>query len=521
LPRRFGGYELLEEIARGGMGVVYKARQDKPARIVALKMILAGQLASQSDIDRFFAEAQAAAALDHPNIVPIFEVSEHEGQHYFTMGFVAGESLAERLARNPIPARDAATVIRDVALAAQYAHDNGVIHRDLKPANIMLDESGRVRVTDFGLAKRQTVSSDLTCTGQLLGTPSFMSPEQVVGDSEKVGPPADVYALGSTLYALLSGRPPFQAASTIDTLKQVVEREPVSPREFDAAIPRDLETIVLKCLEKAPARRYSSARELADDLDRFLSDRPIVARRASSAERVVRWCRRNSLVTALIGTAAASLVTALTILAISNAAIRREAANKDAALTTAWAAVGQMLTRVANDKLGHAPLAHPLRVALLQDALGFYEVLLASAEDPAIRQDMQEVLDKMGLLQRELGQYEEACQSFERSLTLLASLVPTDANPPALREKMAATEKALAFTWDIRPDRSSGQQAEKHFRRAIQLYQDLERDWPGRRQPVGLCLRHLAEVEYQRGPMPFSYAHPIGLRRQSRFLSKG
>jgi serine/threonine protein kinase len=295
--QRFGNFELIEEIARGGMGVVYKARQKKPDRIVALKMILAGQLASQSDVDRFTAEAQAAAALDHPRIVPIFEFGEQDGQHYFTMGYVAGESLAQRLSHGTLPAREAATVIRDVALAVDYAHQQCVIHRDLKPANILVDPEGRVRVTDFGLAKRQTDESGLTCTGQLLGTPSFMSPEQVSGDRATIGPASDVYSLGATLYALVTGRPPFHAASTIDTLKQVVEREPVPPREFDVSIPRDLETITLKCLEKSPAARYVSARALAEDIEFFLADRPIVARRPRSAcsDGVdgIPWWRRS------------------------------------------------------------------------------------------------------------------------------------------------------------------------------------------------------------------------------------
>ena len=241
------------------MGVVYKARQSNPSRIVALKMILARQFASQADVDRFYAEAHAAAALDHPHIVPIFEVGESDGQHYFTMAFVEGPSLGQRLASGPLPAKEAASIVRDVASAVEYAHQHGVIHRDLKPANILLDADGRVRVTDFGLAKRQTEDSGLTRTGELLGTPSFMSPEQVSGEPGRIGPTSDVYALGVTLYALVTGRPPFQAASTVDTLKQVVDQEPVPPRQLDATIPRDLETIVLKCLEKSVERRYASA----------------------------------------------------------------------------------------------------------------------------------------------------------------------------------------------------------------------------------------------------------------------
>ena len=301
--RYFGDYELLEEIARGGMGVVYKARQVTLDRIVAVKMILSGHLASQADVNRFYAEAQAAATLDHPNIVPIFEVGRHQDQHYFSMGYVEGESLAQRLASGPLPPREAATVIRVAALAVHYAHERGVIHRDLKPANILIDREGHPRLTDFGLAKRPGGDRSLTATGEIVGTPSYMPPEQVTGSTQLIGPKTDVYSLGATLYALLTGRPPFQSASAVDTFQQVLAKEPMGVREFDATVPRDLETITLKCLEKAPSRRYESAQVLADELDRFLSGRPILARPVGRIERAWRWCKRNPVVAAQIGRA--------------------------------------------------------------------------------------------------------------------------------------------------------------------------------------------------------------------------
>ena len=222
--RYFGDYEIIREIARGGMGVVFEARQVSLNRTVALKMILAGQLANETDVKRFYTEAEAAANLDHPGIVPIFEVGQHEGQHYFSMGFVEGQSLAQRLADGPLPSREAAELIRRVSEAIEYAHQRGVIHRDLKPANILLDQSGNPRVTDFGLAKKVQGDSGLTGSGQIMGTPSYMPPEQAGGKRGEVGPAADVYALGATLYALLTGRPPFQAATAMDTVIQVVER---------------------------------------------------------------------------------------------------------------------------------------------------------------------------------------------------------------------------------------------------------------------------------------------------------
>ncbi len=305
---RFGGYELLEEIARGGMGIVYKARQIKANRTVALKMILAGQFASEEDVKRFETEASAAATLDHPNIVPIFEVGEHEGRHFYSMGFIDGQSLSDVLREGPLAPKEAARLIRQVSQAVEYAHTQGIIHRDLKPQNILLSRDRSPRVTDFGLAKQLAGASELTATGQILGTPSFMSPEQARGDTPAIGPLSDVYSLGAVLYCLLTGRPPFQSANVIETLRQVVSQEPVSPRLLNGAVGHDLETITLKCLQKDPAKRYQSAAELAGDLDRFLVGKPIHARPIGSTERLSRWCRRNPLVASLSAAVATLLL---------------------------------------------------------------------------------------------------------------------------------------------------------------------------------------------------------------------
>jgi WD40 repeat protein/tRNA A-37 threonylcarbamoyl transferase component Bud32 len=300
----FGDYHLLEEIGRGGMGVVYKARQESLNRTVALKMILTGQLANEGDIKRFRAEAEAAAKLDHPGIVPVFEVGQYEGHQYFSMAFVEGESLAHKLAQGLPSPREAAELTRKVAEAVAYAHVEGVVHRDLKPANILIDKNGQPRLTDFGLAKRVEGDSNLTQTGQILGTPSYMPPEQASGKGDAVGPLSDVYSLGAILYCLLTGRPPFQAATALDTLLQVLEKEPVSPRQLNSTVPRDLETICLKCLEKEPRKRYSSARELGADLDRYLIGQPILARPASRSERAVKWMRRKPAAASLVGVSA-------------------------------------------------------------------------------------------------------------------------------------------------------------------------------------------------------------------------
>jgi serine/threonine protein kinase/tetratricopeptide (TPR) repeat protein len=301
-------YELLEEIARGGMGVVFKARQKSLNRVVALKMILAGQLAGEDQVRRFRAEAEAAARLDHPGIVPVYEVGEAGGRHFFSMGFVAGQSLAKRVAAGPLPPREAADLVKRIAEAVAYAHGRGVIHRDLKPGNVLLDAGGQPRVTDFGLAKQLGGDDGLTVSGQIMGTPSYMPPEQALGQLEAVGPRSDVYSLGAILYCLLAGRPPFQAASTLETINQVVQQEPVSPRQLNPQVPRDLETICLKCLEKDPARRYASAQNLADEAGRFLRGEPILARPVSRPARLWRWCRRNPAVATLTATAAAALV---------------------------------------------------------------------------------------------------------------------------------------------------------------------------------------------------------------------
>ncbi len=309
--RRLGDYELLEEIARGGMGVVYKARQISLNRIVAVKMILAGNLATKADHDRFHCEAQAAALLDHANILPVFEVGEHEGQHYFSMGYVDGQSLAARLAEGPLPPREAAELAATVAEAVDYAHRQGVVHRDIKPSNILIDGKGRPRVTDFGLAKRLDGGSELTTTGQVLGTPSYMAPEQAAGQIKAVGPAADVYSLGALLYAALTGRPPFQAATPLETLQQVLGREPVALRQLNAGVPGDLETIVQKCLEKPIPRRYATAQALAEDLRRYLAGRPILARPVGRWEHAWRWCRRQPVVAGLIAAVAFTFVTGI------------------------------------------------------------------------------------------------------------------------------------------------------------------------------------------------------------------
>ncbi len=297
--RSFGDYELLEEIARGGMGIVYRARQKALNREVAIKLLLHGALASGPDVERFRAEAAAAASLKHPGIVSIHEVAECEGQHYFSMDLIAGRDLAMITRDGLLPARQAAEIVARVADAVQHAHDHGVLHRDLKPSNILMDVEGRPHVTDFGLARRLEDAGPHTQTGSLLGTPGYMSPEQAVGKTSKVDVRSDVYGLGTVLYHLLTGRAPFNGESATDILRQVIENEPVAPSLLNHAIPRDLETICFKCLSKEPGRRYADARSVAEDLERFLRHEPILARPIGNLGRLARWARRKPVVAAL------------------------------------------------------------------------------------------------------------------------------------------------------------------------------------------------------------------------------
>jgi serine/threonine-protein kinase len=306
--RYLGDYELLEKVARGGMGVVYKARQISLNRIVAVKMILAGHLATPEDHHRFHVEAQAAALLDHPNIVPVFEVGEYVGQHYFSMGYIDGTSLSVRLTDGPLPPKEAAKLVATVAGAVEYAHRQGVIHRDIKPSNVLLDRRGQPHVTDFGLAKRVDCRRNLTASGHVLGTPNYMSPEQAAGQTRAIGPAADIYALGALLYSALTGRPPFRAATAKETMQQVIDRDPVSPRQLNQAVPRDLEAITLKCMEKSVPRRYASAQALADDLRRYLDGRPILSRLASASRAPIAPRRRHPAVAALTATVVASML---------------------------------------------------------------------------------------------------------------------------------------------------------------------------------------------------------------------
>jgi serine/threonine protein kinase len=308
LVKYFGQYELLSEIARGGMGIVYRARQRNLNRIVALKMILSGAIAAPEDVKRFYTEAEAAASLEHSNIVPIYEIGEHEGQHFFSMALVDGKSLAEPLKSGPLGAKEAAAIMAKVADAIDYAHSKGIIHRDIKPANILIDAKGEPKITDFGLARIDEGDSILTRTGLILGTPSFMPPEQASGKVRDIGAHSDVYSIGATLYCLLTGQAAFQGSSPLETLNMVLNEPAKEPRSIVPSIPKDLQTICMKCLEKKPQDRYPSAGAVSKDLHCFLNGEPITARPPSPMIKLRYWIKKHPKLISRTFAALASLL---------------------------------------------------------------------------------------------------------------------------------------------------------------------------------------------------------------------
>ena len=392
LPSRFGDYELLELLGRGGMGRVYRARHLRLERVVALKMLVGGGLASEAELHRFRAETEAAARLDHPNIVPIYEVGEHDGCPYFTMKYVEGGNLADNLEKFRGNGRRVAEVLSVLARAVHHGHQRGILHRDLKPANVILDAGGRPHVADFGVARHLEKEAEHTRSGIVVGTPGYMSPEQAAGRSRNLTTATDVYGLGAILYELLTGQPPFTADTPTQVLRRVLETEPTPPHQLAPGIDRDLETLCLKCLEKDPARRYGSAEELAEELERYLRGEPILARPMGRAARVWRWCRRHPVPAGLVGSLAwLLLVTAGAALTVAQAQVddrRREelSTNIYAARTVA----GTVLFKLEeySDAIERAANSPRLREPLLRHDLpalqGFCREMYEAHEDPRL-----------------------------------------------------------------------------------------------------------------------------------------
>ncbi len=353
-PPLIAGYELLHEIGRGGMGVVYRARDGRLNRVVALKMILTGQPATAREVRRFRTEAENAGRLDHPNIVPIYEVGEHAGRHYFTMKLIDGGSLAQRLARgSAVPLREWVRLLAAVARAVHFAHQHGLLHRDLKPANVLVDGRGEPQIIDFGLARPVGGASELTHSGAILGTPSYMAPEQAGGENREVTTATDVYGLGSVLYEILAGRPPFQGATALDVLLRVRYNDPIPPGKLRARVDRDLETVCLTCLAKEPQRRYGgSAAALADDLERWLAGEPIRGRRTTALARAWRGVRRHPAIASLLAVVALLLALVLSVTLTKNAELRQANTDLGHALTKA-----ERLELQAQDETWQAYLA--------------------------------------------------------------------------------------------------------------------------------------------------------------------
>jgi serine/threonine-protein kinase len=444
-----GDYELKQVLGRGGMGVVYKAKQISLNRLVALKMIKAGVLADDAELRRFQNEAEAVAALDHPGIVPIHEVGQHDGQRYFTMKLVPGEGLAARLDHYRDDPRAASRLVAEVAEAVHHAHMRGILHRDLKPANILVDEQGHPHVTDFGLAKKVEGDSELTQSGAILGTPAYMAPEQTTGHRGSITTATDIYGLGAVLYALLAGRAPFGGESVVETLEAVRHRAAEPPSRANRAVPRDLEVICLKCLEKDPGRRYRSAEALGEDLRRWLDGRPIAARPVGPATRAWMWCRRHpapaalaaALVLAVLGGSVASTV--LWLRAERN--LRREQAARRLAQQRFDLAVGAIRTfhaGVSEDTLLKEPKMRSLRDQLLGSALEFYRQLeetLRDDPDPKAQAALGRALYEVGTIAGQIGKSAEAANARRRALGIRERLAASHPDNDEFQRDLAAS----------------------------------------------------------------------------------
>jgi serine/threonine protein kinase/Tfp pilus assembly protein PilF len=503
------GYQILGELGRGAMGVVYKARQQRLNRVVALKMILSGGHASATELARFRIEAEAVAHLDHPNIVQVYEVNEHNGNPFFSLEFIDGDSLAKKTDGTPQPVRHAAEMVRVLAGGMYAAHQRGIIHRDLKPANILLTKDGTPKITDFGLAKRiDDKESNNTRTGAILGTPSYMAPEQAQGRTKDTGPEADIYSLGAILYDLLTGRPPFRGETVLDTLQQVQNTEPVPPSRLQPKVPRDLETICLKALSKEPARRYQTALELGDDLGRFLDGLPVQARPTPLWERGLKWARRHPAPAALAAVSVLALVSILTFAFLWLDADRRaaeegerqqaalasletdrrkeaerltkiaekERARAEANFKNAREAVDEMLTRVGYEEVAHVPQMEKVQRDLLLKALAFYErFLLQKSTDPVIRYETGRAHLRVADIHEILGEYNEAEISYGVALTTMAELTADYPKQGVYRRERANAANNLGNL--LRVTGHVGD-AEHRYREALALRKQLVADFP-------------------------------------------
>jgi tetratricopeptide (TPR) repeat protein len=525
---RFGPYGILRELGSGGMGMVFAARQQRPRRVVALKMILAGRVGGQR-LARFRGETEIVARLQHPNIVPIHEVGEHAGRPYFTMEYADGGSLAQKLAAAPLPPGAAAELTEVLARAVHFAHEQGVVHRDLKPSNVLLTAGGVPKVADFGLAKQLDADPDgitpgyRTESGALLGTPAYMAPEQASGDPKAVGRAADIYALGAILYECLTGRPPFKAAGVLETLEQVRSREPVPPSRLQPGVPRDLQTVCLKCLEKDPARRYASGLDLADDLRRFLEGRPVLARPASPVRRLAKWARRQP-VPAALAAACALLLGALVAgallyqsglrAAVSRAEAEKAEAHRQQDLAAqnyrqARDTLNRMLARLEGGRLAEVPRLRELQRDLLEDALAFYQAALERQEspEPAVRLDAAVAYRRAADMQQALGQPDAAAENYRRSIALVDGLPAADRDAAESQALVAGCYTNLAV---LAGTSGRGDEAERHHRTALAIHERLAQarpDDPGPRNGLAESEHGLGALYQVSGKRDEAVAH--------------
>ena len=477
------GYEVLGPIGRGGMGIVYKARQLSLGRIVALKTISAGNQSDPQDRLRFKTEAQAIARFQDPNIVHVYEVGEHGGRLYFSMEFLEGGSLDKRLERKPQPPRAAAQLLEILARALARVHERGLIHRDLKPGNVLMTANGVPKISDFGLARRVEGQSGQTQSGAILGTPSYMAPEQAAGKTKEITPLTDVYALGAILYEMLTGRPPFLGEGPMDTVMQVLSSDPVPPRTLQPTVPRDLETICLKCLEKEPARRYASGADLADDLTHFLADEPIKARPVSRTERVWRWSRRHRLAASSL--AALVVIIPLAIVGLTMLWLRAEdhrqqaETNLDTARRNsrkAHDAVDQLLTHLGYDKLLDVPFMEPVVRDVLDTALKFNkEFLKEEGDDPAVRFEVARAYRRAGAIERMLGRFSAADEHFQQGLEIVEALARDDHRRTEYRQEQSVIHLTLGGMYA-----TIGRlpEAEKNYQQCLTLREQLAAELP-------------------------------------------
>jgi serine/threonine-protein kinase len=481
------GYDILGVLGQGGMGIVYKARQLNLKRTVALKTLLAGAHASPSLFARFRGEAEAVARLQHPNIVQIHEVGQHEGCPYFALEFVEGGSLAQRLRASPPPPRQAAQWLLSLARAVHYAHERGIIHRDLKPANVLVATDGSLKITDFGLAKQLSGSGDKTRTGEIFGTPSYMAPEQAGGATKSIGPAVDVYALGAVLYEMLTGRPPFLSDSAYETVNQVLTAEPVPPRRLQPGAPRDLETICLHCLNKEPRKRYATALALAEDLQRFLAGEPIRARPASAAERLLKWGRRRPALAALLVVSAVALllvlggVTYINIrLASFTQRLQEEVSAKDRQreraeqnLDVAVNAIGGLL-KTSEQHLKYLPQTGVARRDILEASRQLYEdILTRTGSDPQLGRLRGLVSLNLGSILNLLEKKNEAAEALDRALSAYQDLM-THSPSVSDMDQMAYLQRQRGM---ILPPEKAGD-AEAALRQSCDLYERLATEYP-------------------------------------------